>query len=450
MTAALGKLSESSQSRRPNADHSTVADQAIGRLIADGSLLQQAFAVASVGMAVVTPTGFWRHVNPRVCDLLGYSPGELATRRVLDLMHPDDVAAAAEEGRAALAGGSSAYRSVKRFVHAEGFIVWTGLDVRVIHEADGAPDHLFVQFEDLTNQYAIEATLAELEQKFRYAFHGAPVGVAIVGLDGRSVEVNDSLCSILGYPRNEMQRRSFEEITHPADIDADLQLVDQLLTGQIPNYSLDKRYIAADGRVVWAKLSVSLVRSDDGRPQFFVSHVQDVTAERAAQDQLAYLATHDQLTGLVNRSHAVRQLTAMQQEADDNGGHVAVVFIDLQGFKAINDRLGHHAGDQALSEIARRLAQTVHPADVPARLGGDEFVVCLSALSSHRNVAMMQGSAACARIVDAIAVPMEVAGHTVEVQASAGLALCQGSSEAATSLIRRADEAMYRSRDVRL
>ena len=180
-------------------------------------------------------------------------------------------------------------------------------------------------FTDITARQDVERALVEAQDQFRTAFTNAPIGMALVGTDGRWMQVNDARCDIVGYSRDELLHRSFADITHRDDLDADNELMRQVLAGEIADYSMVKRYIRADGQIVWVRLSVSLVRNAAGQPGHFVAQIQDITAEKMAQDQLADAAHTDPLTGLGNRRAAIEHIDTGLTAVGRAGGRLAVV-----------------------------------------------------------------------------------------------------------------------------
>ena len=188
---------------------------------------------------------------------------------------------------------------------------------------------------------------------------------------------------------------------------------------------------------MWAQLSVALARDEHGEPQYFISMIEDITAQRAATTALDYRASHDQLTGLPNRTLLLERADAALQRAEWHRGHVALLFCDLDEFKLINDSRGHAAGDAVLVETALRLEQCIRDADTAARLGGDEFVVLCEGLSGRteaENVAQ--------RLIDALTEPMARAGGITMTRQHRG-GLRRARRVTAAELLRNADAAMY-------
>ncbi|UXA18812.1 EAL domain-containing protein [Mycobacterium sp. SMC-4] len=209
------------------------------------------------------------------------------------------------------------------------------------------------------------------ERPFELALAYSPIGMAVVGLDGTFLRTNRALRSMLGYNRPTLAGMTFQQITHPDDLDSDLALVAECLEGRRRSYRMDKRYLAADGRVVWCALTAVLVHAPRDRPLCFVSQIVDVTADRMREAELARQAATDPLTRIANRSAGWSRL---EQLDADNAGY-GVLFCDIERFKSVNDQCGHHAGDQLLVEVATRLLAAVNDDDLVVRWGGDEFLV---------------------------------------------------------------------------
>lgn len=207
----------------------------------------------------------------------------------------------------------------------------------------------------------------------------APIGIALVGLDGTFKRVNQALCRITGYSEYELTQLTFQDITHPDDLDIDVGDAARLLHGEIPSYQMDKRYYAKDGHVVWVHLSASIVRDADGRPLHFISHIEDISARRRDEELLRRRATRDALTGVYNRARFDEELARYTALARRSGAdeEAAVFMIDLDGLKKINDRDGHAAGDDYIKSVAHTISRRLRLSDVFARIGGDEFAVLL-------------------------------------------------------------------------
>ena len=274
------------------------------------------------------------------------------------------------------------------------------------------------------------------ERRFELALDHSPIGMAVVGLDGTFLRTNRALRTMLGYGRKALENITFQQITHPDDLDSDLALVAECLAGQRRSFSMEKRYIAADGRIVWCALTAVLVHAPRDRPRCFVSQIVDVTADRAREAELARRASTDPLTAIANRSAAWDRLQQLEGGSQGYG----VLFCDIERFKSVNDRRGHHAGDQLLVEVAGRLLAAVEGDDLVARRGGDEFLVITNTADDHQLALLAdritaQVGRAPITLVDGAAVPVAL---------TIGFAAHRpGDGRSIDTVLDLADQAMY-------
>lgn len=223
--------------------------------------------------------------------------------------------------------------------------------------------------------------LALARRRFEATFHHAPVGMAHVGLDGRFLLVNPRFCEIAGHDAAALMSGGFQRITHPDDLGADEHLLARLHAGELPRYAMEKRYIRSDGRIIWINLTVAMVRDESNRPEFYVAVIEDLSDLR----QASFEAVHDPLTGLLNRrglASRAKDMLAASVDAEDRP--VSLIVVDLDGFKALNDRRGHAAGDACLVAVGQQLQDCVTSLDVVARMGGDEFVILAAGLTAFQ------------------------------------------------------------------
>ncbi|WP_166177357.1 putative bifunctional diguanylate cyclase/phosphodiesterase [Rubrobacter tropicus] len=232
-------------------------------------------------------------------------------------------------------------------------------------------------------------------------------------------------------------------MTHPEDLEKSRARMERLFEEGGSKYTLEKRYVRSDGRVVWAMLNVSLVRDADGNPHHFVSQFQEVTERRALEDRLRHQALHDPLTGLPNRGLFVDRLGhALGKTRRQKGLKVAVLFMDLDNFKGVNDSLGHDAGDLLLTVVAQRLGRSLRPEDTLARFGGDEFVVLLQDVEAADEAVRV-----AERIADGFRSPFRLDGRELYARVSTGIAMGDARTKTPEDLLRDADTAMYRAKE---
>jgi diguanylate cyclase (GGDEF)-like protein/PAS domain S-box-containing protein len=304
------------------------------------------------------------------------------------------------------------------------------------------PDELQARLTAALRVASAHRALAGAEQRFRLTFEEAPIGIALVSLEGKWQRVNRAMADILGRSAEELLGTTFQEVTHPDDLDADVALVGRLLSGEIERYRMEKRYLHPDGHVVWTELSVSLVRDDDGVPRHFVSHVQDITTLHEARELLIHQSLHDPLTGLANRALLFDRLRQALAHEERHHRGLAVLFLDLDQLKAVNDQHGHDAGDDLLVQISHRLAHAVREGDTIARLGGDEFVVVAESIGGTDGALEL-----AERVRSALAEPYEVVGVEVGCTASIGVTVPRRGQQP-EEILREADRAMYRAKEL--
>ena len=284
--------------------------------------------------------------------------------------------------------------------------------------------------------------LKESESRFHSAFTHAAIGMAIVTIDGRFLQVNKAFGDMLGRGSRELLAGRIGELMHIGDV-ADVQgMIERLVAGEIPSAEVEVRGRHRDGSDVWMALSLSLARDWQIRAQNVIVQAQDVTARRRAEAELYHNAYHDDLTQLANRSHFHDQLNrAIARAARHRELRFGVMYLDFDRFKVVNDSLGHKAGDELLVNLARRLRAMVRPTDLVARLGGDEFAVLLEDLARERDAVDL-----AERILRELEQPVDVGGVEMAISASIGITFSSHGYQTAEQIIRDADIAMYKAK----
>lgn len=295
---------------------------------------------------------------------------------------------------------------------------------------------------DVTQRLEAEAVLRESEERFRVAFNQAAVGLAHVAPDGRWVMVNNKLCEIVGYSRTELLGMGFQDITHPEDLVADWVLARRMIDGELDEKTREKRYRHKSGYYIWVNLTTSMVKDADGNPKYYSTVVEDISQRKQIEEELLHLANHDALTSLPNRSLLLDRLSQALVFAGRSRSQVAVMLIDLDRFKNINDSLGHDVGDKIIVETARRLSACVRAGDTIARLGGDEFVLIRPDVARDDAVVIM-----AQQILEALSRPMTIQGHEFYPTGSIGVSMYPKDGRDSQTLLKNADMAMYRAKD---
>ncbi|MEV1145524.1 EAL domain-containing protein [Micromonospora sp. NPDC049799] len=284
----------------------------------------------------------------------------------------------------------------------------------------------------------VEQALRDSEARFRAVFSGAAIGIGIAGIDGQVIDVNQAFADMLGYTMEELRRINVAALFHPDDAVGMWELYQELIEGKHDSARVEKRYYRKDGTVVWTDLAVSLVRYDDGRPRFTVAMIEDITERYELQQRLRFQALHDPLTGLPNRTLFFETLGLVLDTAGP-ARRVGVCFLDLDGFKAVNDSLGHDLGDRLLVVIAQRLAECVAASGhLVARMGGDEFVILVDDGAGIDDVVAVAEAA-----LAAVSAPVRVGDKQLAVSASVGVVECPVSETSASDLMKAADTTLY-------
>src|SRR5258705_3172294 len=279
-----------------------------------------------------------------------------------------------------------------------------------------------------------------MRSAFENAFTHAPIGMALVDMSDRVLRVNDALCRITGYTAEQLCARSFCDLSDRDDLEIDAAQRLKLFDGRIHAYQVEKRYRHAWGHTVWVLLSVSLVRDDDGRPLHLIAQVQDISERKELEGRLEHLVDHDFLTALFNARRFEEALAQEMKSAARYGGGGAVLLLDLDHFKDVNDRFGHKAGDDLLKTVAAALRGRIRETDVLARLGGDEFGIILPQVDAEQAGLVADGIVKVLRRQTAV-----LAGHQIPITASVGGAMFDRLTN--VEILAAADLAMYEAKE---
>ncbi|CAN7191434.1 EAL domain-containing protein [Pseudoduganella sp. LjRoot289] len=399
------------------------------------SSLKEVMNVLACTFYVLDEAGYFALWNQRVELVTGLSAKQLRTHHFLDLIHPADRPAIAEAFCTAL--------QTERHMQVETRLLAHGAPLPYLLSGArlqaGGQNYLLGTGLDLSSR-AQRPPLADLRER---AVHAASNGIVITRCQGRDnpIEyVNPAFERITGYSQQEVAgvdsrfmacgRQDAPERARLAAALAAQEAVTVVLRNKRKN-----------GEQFWNQLTVTPVPGDDGRATHCVGIVEDITLLRQRTEQLEHQVTHDALTGLANRTLLRDRLDQALHAARRSGRHVAVVLMDLNKFKEINDTLGHDAGDQLLCAVAQRLASALRDGDTVARLGGDEFVLVLAEQPTLRyTLGMIE------RVRLAMAHPPQIEGRSLPLGASMGVAVFPQDGDSFTTLLRAADAAMYESK----
>ena len=295
---------------------------------------------------------------------------------------------------------------------------------------------LFLSLRQRTATEVLEAN----EALFRATFHQAATGIAHITPEGRILRANDKFCRMLGYSLEELRQRDLFALSDEGEREALRRFLARRLVAHSPVFSpeMEKAYRRKDGGLLWVYEALGVVKDSEGQPDFLVVVTQDISARKELEMRLSHDALHDALTGLPNRVMFHDRFERVLESARRYGRHAAVLYVDLDGFKSVNDQWGHAAGDLLLQQVARRLEDCVRAEDTVARLGGDEFGIVLATIEQADHCEVV-----ASKVLLAMEQPFVLEGAVAHISASVGAALYPRHGADADALLAQADTAMY-------
>jgi diguanylate cyclase (GGDEF)-like protein/PAS domain S-box-containing protein len=442
------------------------------------------FDIASVGIALVAPDGGWISVNKALCDIVGYSEEELWRLTFQQITHPDDVAIDVGLLAQVARGEIEQYQLEKRYIRKDGNTVWINLNVSPKRTEAGAVEYYVAVIKDIGAQKTAQGEIAALnlglerrvrertaeledsnrkltaaierqratedelrvrEAEIRSVVENA--NDAYISLDeaGRVTDWNRQAEETFGWQRAEALGRMLEELIIPEDYrERHRQGMARFLSTRIAR-AVDQRLelpaLRRDGSALTVEVRIRALEID-GRTKFS-AFLHDITERKQEQAQREYENRHDLLTGLLNRRALLESVPMAQARARRSGKTMGMLFIDLDGFKAVNDSQGHEAGDILLGVIGERLRAGVRKTDSVYRLAGDEFTVLLEDMADTFEDAHRVAE----KLITSISEPVDLPGRAVRVRASIGIALDTGSQERSPDeLLKEADHFMYQAK----
>jgi diguanylate cyclase (GGDEF)-like protein/PAS domain S-box-containing protein len=403
------------------------------RVAESEALFDDAFSNSPIGMALVDTDGVLIRVNANFCSMLMRSPEELVGMSFGEITHPDDIDADLCLFNQVLAGSRDGYKIDKRYLQADGGIVETTLTVTAMRNAAGEIVRFISQIEDITQSRQAQRRLTETNTQLSLAMELVSGGFWHMDVGSGYFQTSERLAHfIMGEPSDPLDLAAYVSRINPEDMgNADIR---PLIEGKVDRNRSEYRLRTAAGER-WLRCDRKLVRGSDGEPLKIVGMAVDITKERDQLRRTQDEADTDSLTGLLNRRGFEKRF---RQEGQ--GSSCGILALDLDGFKQINDRLGHDAGDQVLVEVARRLRAAVREGDLIVRLGGDEFVVVLirSDETMNRTVAERIRASLCASI--------PVNGQALETGCSIGTTWFRTWPVDLRQSLARADAALYRAK----
>ncbi len=394
------------------------------------------------GIVIVDETGVIRHVNRRATSLTGYSREEIIDQDIDVLIpgrfrgsHVAHLSAYVEHSKTRHLGTSGNFTLQCR----DG----SEIDVDIALSPFEIDDKKWVTatIRDDRTHRARERSHDDVEQRFRLAFESNMAPMMFHDHENRVIAVNDAFCQMIGRSRDELVGLDSSAYTHPEDLGITEATHDRLTSGEVSQARYVKRYLHKDGRVVVVEVLKAPARDAAGNTLYYVLSQRDITEERALTEQLSHQALHDPLTGLANRALFDDRLTQALARAARFGDLGAVLLLDLDDFKGVNDTYGHVVGDQLLRSVAQRLEEITRNSDTLCRFGGDEFLYLAEALDSPEEAHDL-----AQRVLRTFTEPFSVAGTLLQLAVSIGIVLWDGPGTSTTEVIQNADIALYEAK----
>ncbi|WP_286784509.1 MULTISPECIES: EAL domain-containing protein [Pseudomonas] len=399
------------------------------------------FEAPLIGMAMLGPQQQWREMNLRLCQILGRSLEALHAAPWNQVSHPDDLAYEAVLFAELVSGERDDYEMEKRFLRPDGSVVFTRLSLRAVRDAEGHLQACLALLADITER-------REAEARYQTLVEHAPEAIMMFDAKNGIVEVNGNASRLTGLPREQLLGRQPVEFSPPQQADGRasqtvaVDLLRAALAGEVPVFDWLIRDRA--GRV--RPCEVRLVRLPGGERPLLRLSITDISERQRYQREIERLAYSDELTGLPNRRLLLDRLQHAMDREQREQRFGALLFIDLDHFKTVNDSLGHPVGDALLREVTARLARCLRTEDTLARLGGDEFVVLLEGLATQPEAAAKYAAEVGEKLLRSLVETCVVDGHELSASASIGIALHPIGAQLATDALKQADTAMYRAK----
>jgi diguanylate cyclase (GGDEF)-like protein/PAS domain S-box-containing protein len=410
---------------------------------AEAALRQQAefrlfYDLPFIGMGILAPqTLRWLRVNDHGCEILDYSREELLQKTWIELLHPDDRPTSVAAFQSVIVGEQAGFAVDRRFLRRDRSILFSSINVRSTRDARGAVDYLVATFQDITERKRAEADLRIAAIAFE-----TQEGMIVTDAEGDILRVNRAFTVITGYAAEEAigcNPRLLKSGRHDAAFYTSMWS-SLRQTGTWQGEIWNRR---RNGEIYPQWLTITAVQDDHDVVTHYVGTLTDITERKAAEDEIKHLAFYDPLTCLPNRRLLRDRLHQAIAASARNQRSGALMFIDLDNFKTLNDSFGHDQGDLLLQQVAQRLTASVREHDTVARLGGDEFVVLLEDLSGSIREAAIQAEYVGKKILASLNRPYALTGREHHSTPSIGVTLFSDHRETVDEVLRQADVAMY-------
>jgi diguanylate cyclase (GGDEF)-like protein/PAS domain S-box-containing protein len=394
------------------------------------------------GLAQVDNDGVLQYVNDRFCEIVGYSRDELTGIQAEQLLIATDEDRALMRSKIELRKRGLSDRYEVRVRRKDGRIIWLEIGGAPVFDATGNVVGSIGVHNDVTERRSADEAVRESEARYRLMADNSTDLISRTSKEGVVLYASPAIKSLLGYEPWEVIGHPVFDLIENGDAEV-VQAATQSLQSTGP-LTFSYRAVRKDGTRVWFETtSRAVVDPNTNEVIEIVSVSRDISERKRAEEQIEYQAYHDALTGLPNRRLFRDRLTVALAHARRARHPVAVMFLDLDSFKVVNDTLGHSLGDELLKIVGTRLSTVLREEDTIARMGGDEFTVLLANIKSEADAPVI-----AQKLLDAVAQPLHLEGHELFITTSIGIALHPEDGDTAEALLKNADNAMYRAKEI--
>lgn len=399
--------------------------------------------VKDYGLFMLDPDGHVVSWNEGAKRIKGYEHDEIVGKHFSVFCPEEDVMAGKPELQLKTAATEGRFEEEGWRVRKDGSRFWANVVITPTYDGVGRLRGFSEVCRDITETHRVQQQLRASEERFRLLVEGVKdYGLCMLDAGGHIVSWNEGARRMEGFEEEEVLGRHFSLFYPEEDVTAGKPEMELEVASAEGKYEEEGWRVRKDGSRFWAHVVITATYDDDGNLRGFSKVTRDITERRKLEERLTHQALHDPLTGLPNRTLFLDRVAQAVARSKRRTSNAAVMFLDLDRFKLINDSLSHSAGDQLLISLANRLRRVLRPGDTAARFGGDEFTVLCEDIASEEDAGVI-----AQRIVDAIQMPVTVAGGEVVVSASVGVVLAAGADDTPEGLLRDADAAMYRAKE---
>ncbi|MDX2421781.1 MAG: EAL domain-containing protein, partial [Amphritea sp.] len=410
--------------------------QALAELSLSQQKYKATFDNANIGIGHVALDGTWISVNSALSQMLGYTQEELLPLTFQDITYAEDLKQDLDLVKELIDGKRNSYKMEKRYYKKDGELFWAMLYVAIVRD-NNVPLYFISVIEDINSQK--QSTLDSAQA--RMVFNTTQESIVITDKTTRIINVNPSFENITGYTFDEVKGKKIgllKSDQHSSEFYSEMERSYKqsgFWSGEVINK-------AKNGDLFPVFLNISAVKDESGYIVQYIGVITDISVIKQSQDKIQYLANHDSLTGLPNRTLLADRLEHALQESRRSKKQIAVLFVDLDRFKVVNDGMGHNVGDSVLIEVSKRLSSVLRSGDTVARVGGDEFIIIIQDLDSALNA-----SKVALNLIQSVKEEITVDEHKITIGASIGISIYPNDGHSADELIRQADIAMYDAKE---